>query len=155
MYSLFSQIKLMSEAFSTPGKRIDHLERLAPKLQVTGFASPAADYECPKLSLDELTAIGAPHIFAWRLQSEALAGLGLHAKDMLILNRKSELSDGRIAIVAVDGRHRICLAEGKPGAFKLYIVDKRGRRAQLEHSETIELWGVVDFVLRDIRHRVL
>lgn len=155
MYSLFSQIKPMSKAFSTPGKRIDHLERLTSRLQVTGFASPAADYECPKLSLDELTAIGAPHIFAWRLQSEALAGLGLHTKDILILNRKSELSDGRIAIVAVDGRHRICLAEGYPGDFKFYIVDKQGRRAELEHSESVELWGVVDFVLRDVRYRII
>jgi DNA polymerase V len=145
----------MSEAFKTPGKRAENLENLPPKRQVTGFASPASDYECPKLSLDEMTGIGAPHIFVWRLQSDALAGFGLHTNDILILNRKSELSDGRVAIVVVEGRHRICMAQGRPGAFKLFIVDSHGRRLEMEQSETVELWGIVDFIFRDIRSIVI
>jgi DNA polymerase V len=141
----------MSEAFRTPGLRQASLTHLPAKTKITGFASPAADYECHRLSLDEVTGLGAPHIWPWRLHSEALAGLSLHANDTLIVNRQTELVEGRIAVVVLDNAHRVCLVQGKPGAFKLLTVDETGAVQPLEQTEQVEVWGVVDFVVRDLR----
>lgn len=141
----------MSEAFQTPGRRQATLAVLPAKTKITGFASPAADYECHCLSLDEVTGLGAPHIWPWRLQSEALAGLSLHANDTLIVNRQTELVEGRIAVVVLDNAHRVCLVQGKRGAFKLLTVDEAGALQPLEQTEQVEVWGVVDFVVRDLR----
>ena len=141
----------MSEAFRTPGRRQVSLTNLPAKIKITGFASPAADYECHRLSLDEVTGLGAPHIWPWRLHSEALAGLSLHANDTLIVNRQTELVEGRIAVVVLDNAHRVCLVQGKPGAFELLTVDESGAVQPLEQTEQVEVWGVVDFVVRDLR----
>lgn len=141
----------MSEAFNTPGRRTASLANLPQKIKITGFSSPAADYEQLQLSLDEITDLGAPHIWFWRLKSEALAGLSLHTDDLLIVNRKTEICAGRIAVVAADGSHRVCLAESQTGTLQLVTVDADGKREAIEKTEEVSVWGVVDFVVRDLR----
>ena len=141
----------MTDAFATPGRRISTLANLPEKLKITGFSSPATDYECLQPSIDELVGIGAPHIWLWRLRSEALAGLSLHANDTLVVNRQTELSAGRIAVVVVDGEHRVCLARAAGRSIELVIVDTNGSVTALEKVEEVEVWGVVDFVVRDVR----
>jgi DNA polymerase V len=141
----------MSEAFISPGRRSATLANLPEKIKITGFSSPAADYEQLQLSLDEITGLGAPHIFFWRLTSESLAGLSLHAGDLLIVNRQTELAPGRIAVIAVDGSHRVCLAEGQVGALNLVTVAACGERETIEKTDEVNVWGVVDFVVRDLR----
>lgn len=141
----------MSEAFISPGRRSATLANLTEKIKITGFSSPAADYEQLQLSLDEITGLGAPHIFFWRLTSESLAGLGLHAGDLLIVNRQTELTPGRIAVGVADGAHRVFLAEGQAGSLTLVTVSACGERVAIEKTEEINVWGVVDFVVRDLR----
>jgi DNA polymerase V len=144
-------IYAMTQAFSTPGRRSDRLTNLPEKLKITGFSSPAADYECQALSIDEIVGLGAPHIWLWRLKSDALAAFGLHANDTLVVNRQTELTDGRFAVTIIEGIHRACLAESFAGALKLITVDGAGVRQEVEQTDAIEIWGVVDFVVRDLR----
>jgi DNA polymerase V len=141
----------MSDTFATPGRRFSTLTNLPEKLKITGFSSPAADYECLQPSLDEIVGIGAPHIFLWRLKSEALAGLSLHTNDTLVVNRQTELAHGRIAVIVIEGEHRVCLAQKEGGSMALVGVDRNGVVLRLERCEEVEVWGVVDFVVRDVR----
>lgn len=145
----------MSDTFTTPGRRSASLINLPEKLKITGFSSPAADYECLQPSLDEIVGIGAPHIFLWRLKSEALAGLSLHTNDTLVVNRQTELHPGRIAVVVIDGEHRVCLAQASGKSIELVTVSANGIVALIENSETVEVWGVVDYIIRDVRDIVL
>lgn len=141
----------MSDAFATPGRRSSTLSNLPEKLKITGFSSPATDYECLQPSLDEVVGIGAPHIFLWRLKSEALAGLSLHTNDTLVVNRKTELASGRIAVVVIEGEHRVCLAQKEGSSIVLVGVDRSGLVIRLERCQEVEVWGIVDFVVRDVR----
>lgn len=141
----------MSEAFVSPGRRSATLANLPEKIKITGFSSPAADYEQLQLSLDEITGLGAPHIFFWRLTSESLAGLSLHEGDLLIVNRQTELVPGRIAVIVAGGEHRVILAEGQAGALNLVTVSACGKRVALEKTDEVSVWGVVDFVVRDLQ----
>jgi DNA polymerase V len=141
----------MTQAFSTPGRRSDRLTNLPEKLKITGFSSPAADYECQALSLDEMVGIGAPHIWLWRLKSDALAAFGLHANDTLVVNRQTEITNGRFAVAIIEGTHRACLAESFAGLLKLITLDSAGNRQEVEQVDSVEIWGVVDFVVRDLR----
>lgn len=153
--SLCSELCLMSDTFTTPGRRSDALINLPERLKITGFSSPAADYECLQPSIDEMTGIGAPHIFLWRLKSEALAGLSLHANDTLVVNRQAELHPGRIAVVVIDGEHRVCLAQPDGKKTTLVTVDASGLVTNLEKVEGVEIWGVVDYIVRDVRSVIL
>lgn len=141
----------MSDTFTTPGRRSSALSNLPEKLKITGFSSPAADYECLQPSIDEIVGIGAPHIFLWKLTSEALAGLSLHTNDTLVVNRQADLHSGRIAVVVIEGEHRICLARSKGFDIELVTVDQDGCVTKIERSEEIVVWGVVDYILRDVR----
>lgn len=145
----------MSEAFISPGRRAASLASLPEKIKITGFSSPAADYEQHYLSLDEITDIAAPHMWYWRLASESLAGLSLHTNDLLIVNRKSDLSAGHIAVVIADGKHRVCLAEANENGLKLVTVPAKDKREPISQTEEVTIWGVVDFVIRDLRNTKL
>ncbi|WP_279382374.1 hypothetical protein [Pseudomonas sp. 43(2021)] len=39
------------------------------------------------MSIDEFVGLGAPHIWLWISGSDALAGLGIHQHDVLVVNR--------------------------------------------------------------------
>jgi len=49
----------MNSAFLTPGRRIERLCLSPEKLKITGFQSPAGDYEQGPLSIDEYVGLGA------------------------------------------------------------------------------------------------
>lgn len=66
----------MNTAFLTSGRRIERLRLSPEKLKITGFQSPAGDHEQGPLSIDEYVGLGAPHIWLWIADSDAL----VHAK---------------------------------------------------------------------------
>lgn len=86
----------MNTAFSTSGRRIEHLCLSPEKLKITGFQSPAGDHEQGPLSIHEFVGLGAPHIWLWIADSDALAGLGIYQHDVLIVNRVARLLQGAL-----------------------------------------------------------
>ncbi len=98
----------MNTAFSTPGRRIEHLCLSPEKLKITGFQSPAGDHKQGPLSIDEFVGLGAPHIWLWIADSDALAGLGIYQHDVLIVIRVGQVAPGRAAIVIIDSEFKLC-----------------------------------------------
>lgn len=134
-----------------PGKRLEALSKLPEPIKITGFASPATGYETHGLSIDDLVGLGAPHIFLWNLDSDVLAGLSMHAGDLLVVNRGAKPCNGAIAIIVVDDCHRICQIEGRAPNFSFWTEPAPGHRQPIESTESITLWGIVERVLRDVR----
>lgn len=77
----------MNTVFSTSGRPIERMCLSSEKLKITGFRSPAGDHGQGPLSIDEFVGLGAPHIWLWISGSDALAGLGIHQHDVLVVNR--------------------------------------------------------------------
>lgn len=142
----------MNTAFLTPGRRIERLCLSPEKLKITGFQSPAGDHEQGPLSIDEFVGLGAPHIWLWIADSDALAGLGIYENDVLVVNRVGQAAPGRAAIVVIDHVFKLCsILTDAEKKRSLVTIDRDGQCERLAGQEEVILWGIVDFLFRDLR----
>ena len=142
----------MNSAFLTPGRRIERLCLSPEKLKITGFQSPAGDHEQGPLSIDEYVGLGAPHIWLWSADSEALAGLGIYKHDVLVVNRVGRAEPGRAAIVVIDHEFKLCsILTDAERKRSLVTIDLAGECKRLADEGDVVLWGIVDFLFRDLR----
>jgi len=142
----------MNSAFLTPGRRIERLRLSPEKLKITGFQSPAGDHEQGPLSIDEFIGLGAPHIWLWIADSDALAGLGIYQHDVLVVNRVGRADPGRAAIVVIDHEFKLCsILTDAEKKRSLVTIDRQGECQRLAEQEQVTLWGIVDFLFRDLR----
>lgn len=142
----------MNTAFLTPGRRIERLCLSPEKLKITGFQSPAGDHEQGPLSIDEYVGLGAPHIWLWIADSDALAGLGIYQHDVLVVNRVGKADPGRAAIVVIDHEFKLCsiLTDAEKKRC-LVTIDRQGEYQHVAGQGEVVLWGIVDFLFRDLR----
>ncbi|MDI3811993.1 hypothetical protein QK414_29135 [Pseudomonas aeruginosa] len=142
----------MNSAFLTPGRRIERLRLSPEKLKITGFQSPAGDHEQGPLSIDEFIGLGAPHIWLWIADSDALAGLGIYKHDVLVVNRVGRAEPGRAAIVVIDHEFKLCsILTDAERKRSLVTIDLAGECKHLADEGDVVLWGIVDFLFRDLR----
>lgn len=151
IYTAIQHATDMTMTSPHPGKRLESLAKLPAPVKITGFASPATGYETHGLSIDDLVGLGAPHIFLWSLDSDALSGLSIYAGDLLVVNRGAKPGNGAIAIIVVDDCHRICQIEGRAPNFSFWTEPVPGQRQPIESTESITLWGIVERVVKDVR----
>lgn len=142
----------MNTAFSTPGRRIERLCLSPEKLKITGFQSPTGDHEQGPLSIDEFVGLGAPHIWLWIADSDALAGLGINRNDVLVVNRTGLAAPGRAAIIIIDNEFKLCsILTDSEKKLSLVTIDREGKCRHVASQEEVVLWGIVDFLFRDLR----
>ena len=140
------------DAFKTRGRRLAQLALSQARLKITGFQSPAEDHAQLPLSIDEAIGWGAPNLWLWLVNSEALAGLSIHQGDVLVVDRAGDVEPGRAVIVVVDCEHRLCtVLTSQEQRQLLATIGSDGHPRPLELIGEVELWGVVDFLMRDLR----
>ncbi|AJE23800.1 translesion error-prone DNA polymerase V autoproteolytic subunit [Azotobacter chroococcum] len=117
-----------------------------------GFPSPAADYQVPDLSLDELVGIRpSSSIFLLRAWGESMQGAAIHDGDILVVDKARQAQPGDV-VVAVIGPEfvvkRLALdEEGRP----LLLAENTGYEPiRLGEDEPLEIWGVCIWVLHDL-----
>lgn len=120
------------------------------ELKITGFQSPADDYLCKPLSLDDYVAWGAPQRWLWKVDTDCFQSQGIHRDDLLIVDRSAEAHAGVLVVVALEEGHVLAQVCRKVGAPALELTrpagDDQGRLVPLEGEATV--WGVAEFVLR-------
>jgi DNA polymerase V len=142
----------MNTAFLTLGRRIERLCLSPEKLKITGFQSPAGDHEQGPLSIDEYVGLGSPQIWLWIADSDALAGLGIYQHDVLVVNRVGQAAPGRAAIVIIDHEFKLCsILTDAEKKCSLVTIDRQGECQRLAGQDEVVLWGIIDFLFRDLR----
>lgn len=121
-------------------------------LRITGFQSPAEDEREAGLSLDRLTGLGAPHIWGVRVLDDTLLGFGIFPGDRLIVDRSASVKVKRLVVVDLGGEgYRVRLvAHDLFGGLWLKAPDPIVPDVQLDGSESIEVWGVVSWVVSQV-----
>ncbi|SIQ99367.1 LexA family transcriptional regulator [Aquipseudomonas alcaligenes] len=114
-----------------------------------GFPSPAADYQEPDLSLDQLVGISpTSSIFLFRAWGDSMVGAGIHDGDVLVVDKAKQAQPGDVVLAVI----------GAEFLVKRLQVDEQGRGLLLaEHEgyppvvlgedEVLEVWGVCRWVL--------
>ena len=74
---------------------------------VAGFPSPAEQYLEPPLDLNELLVKRPAATYFVRVQGDSMIGVGIHDKDLLVVDRSLTPADGDIVIAAVDNEFTV------------------------------------------------
>lgn len=115
----------------------------------TGFGAAADDYAERGIDLNEQLIKNKPATFFMRVNSDAMAGAGIHIGDVVIVDRSLEAKNGKIVIAVVDGDLLIRKLETTGDTTVLHTVNKKP--SSLDVSKTgWKLWGVVTYVIHNV-----
>ena len=94
---------------------------------VAGFPSPAEQYLEPPLDLNEFLVKRPAATFFVRVEGDSMIGVGIHDKDLLVVDRSLTPANGDVIIAAVDGEftvktYRTGLKTGKDGRKHRFVA---------------------------------
>lgn len=115
----------------------------------SSFPNPAQDYYEGPLSLDRALIPRAASTFVVRVAGEALASLGIHDGDELVVDRALNPRRGRVLVVIADGpagrEHRVGIFDVIEGQAVLTSDIET-----IALSADVEPWGVATFAIKHL-----
>jgi DNA polymerase V len=123
-----------------------------------GFPSPADDYIEDKLDLNELLINHPAATFFVRVSGHSMAEAGIHAGDILVVDRAEEPADRQVVIAALNGELTVKRIRKKDN--KLFLMpepensnspDQPYAPIEVTESMDFEVWGVVTYVIHDLQ----
>ncbi len=116
-----------------------------------GFPSPADDDMDVRISLNDLLIKHPTSTFLVRVSGDSMVNIGIHDKDLLIVDRKLEVADNKVVIAAIDGMLTVKRLK-KTKAGKVYLMPENENYAPIEVSEenNVHIWGVVTTVIHSV-----
>ena len=106
-------------------------------MNTTGFPSPAADYLEKKLDLNELLVKNPVATFYMRVKEGGMQDSDIFPGDILLVDRSLAPREQDIVVAIVEG------------CFKL--VRYQRKQLSTDQKKTFELWGVVSWILHELR----
>ncbi|MGL6249780.1 MAG: LexA family protein [Billgrantia desiderata] len=115
---------------------------------LSGFPSPAQDYEGRTLDLNERLVKRPSSTFFMSVTGDSMERLGIHEDDLLLVDRSLEPRPGHILVALVEGEITVkryelrgkvpCLCSGNPRYAPIPLVDIE-----------CQVWGVVRAVIHE------
>jgi DNA polymerase V len=115
----------------------------AGEVQATGMASPAQGYEGKTLDFNRLLVKNPSATFVMRMESDDMAGKGIPAGSMLVVDRAIEPRSGALVVLAYGGRF-LCREMRREGQKAIF---SNGRREIVLSPREFELFGAVRAVI--------
>jgi DNA polymerase V len=106
-------------------------------MQTTGFPSPATDYLEKKLDLNELLVKHPAATFFMRVKEGGMADSDIFSGDILLVDRSLIPREQDIVIAIIEGEFKLTRFQSK--------------KFKKESERSMELWGVVSWVLHELR----
>ena len=127
-------------------------------LVAAGFPSPADDYVGEVLDLHELTGAHQAHCYFVRVAGVSMVKAGIFDGDVLVVDRAAEPTNGAVVVACVDGEMTVKRLSrrrvgGRERVMLLPESEDGTEYPPIEITEEQEMivWGVVTFVLHDLR----
>jgi len=119
-----------------------------------GFPSPAADYQQPDLSLDQLVGITpTSSIFLFRASGDSMIQAGIHDGDILVVDKAkaTEAKPGNVVLAIVGAEFLVKRLHREIDGTVLLLAENPGfPPIILGEDETLEIWGVCRAVLHNL-----
>lgn len=115
-----------------------------------GFPSPAEDDIVETLDLNKLLIKHPSATFFLRVSGVSMIKAGIHDKDLLIVDRSIEPSDGKIVIASVNGE--LTVKRLRYSGKKIELVAENDAYRPIDITEDMDLrfWGVVTSVIHPL-----
>jgi DNA polymerase V len=109
--------------------------------QYAGFPSPADDYLCRPLDLNDRLVPHPISTFFFEVKSDSATGERIFAGDTIVVDRAIDYRDGNLVLAVIDGQFAIRRLSLRGGHFWLCSSDQN--QEDLPLTEECELWGRV------------
>ena len=112
-----------------------------------GFPSPADDYIENKLDLNSYLVKHPAATYFVRVSGDSMIGAGIHAGDILIVDRAVEPTGEAVVVAAVN--RELTVKRINRRGDRIFLVPENGAYLPIEITEDMdfEVWGVVTAVI--------
>jgi DNA polymerase V len=118
----------------------------------TGFPSPAQDFAEGRLDLNRLVVSRPAATFFMRAAGEAMHEAGIHAGDILVVDRSLTAVHRDVIVAVVDGELMVRRLWRRGGEVRLLPENSGAGPAVIRRETDLVVWGVVTYVLHCLRH---
>lgn len=118
-----------------------------------GFPSPADDHPSISLNLHDLLIKRPAATFMVRAAGDSMIQAGIHAGDLLIVDRSIEAHDGHVVLAVVDGQFTVKTLRRKNQRIELHAAHPDYKVIRISPDQQFEVWGVVIHVIHSLLPR--
>lgn len=113
-----------------------------------GFPSPAADFIDSTIDLNKYLIKNPSTTFIAFADGNSLTGAGINNKDLLIIDKALEPTDGKIAICVIDGE--FTAKRLKVIDKEIWLIPENDNFTPIKISEynDFEIWGIVTYSIQ-------
>jgi DNA polymerase V len=116
-----------------------------------GFPSPADDYLERAIDLNEELVRNPAATFFVRVKGESMRDAGIHAGDILVVDRSLTPSDRQIVIAMIDGEFTVKRLRRRVGGVFLEPENPDYPSIEVGENQELTIWGAVTFVIHQAR----
>ena len=121
-----------------------------PQYPPTGFPSPAEEWIEPTLDVHDLVIFNPATTFFLRVQGEAMVGAGIHAGDIVVVDRALEAADQHIIVAILGNTCTVKRLEMTPQSLVLQSAHPGYLPLDVTNRLDFQVWGVVTFVIHPL-----
>lgn len=129
-------------------KQFDQWE--VPSANATGFGAAADDYMERGIDLNEELIRNKPATFFFRMNSDAMTGAGIHAGDILIVDRSIRQASGRVVVAILNGELLVRRLQQSFNKNILMADNKKFADIDIDPFATFLVWGVVTYTIHTL-----
>ena len=114
-----------------------------PTANATGFGAAADDYMERGIDLNEQLIMNKPATFFFRMNGDAMTGVGMQRGDVLIVDRSLKAGDGKIIVAVVDGELMVRRYTQTINRVLLLPENEKFKTVEVGEFMSYQCWGVV------------
>jgi DNA polymerase V len=115
-----------------------------------GFPSPATDFIDLTIDLNRHLIKHPSATYYARVKGESMRDAGINDGDLLIVDKSIDPTDGKIAICYIDGEFTLKRIKIDQNGIWLMPANDRFKPIRIEQDNTLVIWGIVTFVIKDV-----
>ncbi len=108
-----------------------------------GFPSPAEQYQEPPLDLNEFLVRRPAATFFVKVSGDSMIGVGIHDKDLLVVDRSLRPASGDVIIASVDGEFTVKTYRKDANGVRLEPANPDFPTIRLKRGQELDYFGKV------------
>jgi len=112
-----------------------------------GFPSPAESFFEKRLNVAELLVPHPDFTYFARVEGESMRGAGLHAGDILVVDRTLDAVNNSIIVAALNGSFIVKRIQFEAQMIRLLSEHPRYPIITIQSTDDFAIWGVVTYSL--------
>ena len=116
-----------------------------------GFPSPAQDYSDQAIDLNKELIRHPAATFFGRVAGDSMRDAGVSEGDLLVIDRSLQPSDGDMVVCFLDGEFALKTLRLENGRPVLYAANPKYKPIPLDDGSDFRAWGVVTYIVKNVR----